>query len=132
MGLVNQVYLACEAYYTATDEFMAPSEGYGGTAWVYEWVVAPNGEPWRITDYLGNYLENARPVVRYKVAFSFLALYNTSFARSMVIWLEDALPYPYNGYHDGVDNYGHKYTRLSSIANTLILDAALYALHKEA
>jgi len=132
MGLVNQVYLACEAYYDATGEFMAPSEGYNGTDWVYEWVVAPNGEPWRVTDFWFHICENARPVVRYKVAFSFLALYNTSFARSMVIWLEDALPDPTNGYHDGVDNYGSTYLRLSSIANTLILDAALYALQKEA
>jgi len=132
MGLVNQVFLACEAYYDATGEFMAPSEGYNGTDWVYEWVVAPNGEPWRVTDFWFHICENARPVVRYKVAFSFLALYNTSFARSMVIWLEDALPDPTNGYHDGVDNYGSTYLRLSSIANTLILDAALYALQKEA
>ena len=133
MGLVNQVYLACEAYFKATGEFIAPSEGYNGTAWVYEWVVAPNGDPWRVTDFWGNYSENARPVVRYKVAFSFLALFNTSFARSMVIWLEDALPPPIPyGYHDGVDNYGRTYLRLSSIANTLILDAALYALEKKA
>jgi len=132
MGLVTQVYRACEAYYSATYEFMAPSEGSNGTAWVYEWVVAPNGEPWLTTDVYGNICENMHSVVYNKVAFSFLALYNTSFARSMVVWLEDALPDPINGYYDGLDNYGHTYLSLSNIANTLILDAALYALHKEA
>ena len=132
MGLVNQVYLACKAYYDATGKYIAPSEGYNGTTWVYEWVVAPNGEPWRVTDFWFHPLENARPVVRYKVAFSFLALFNTTFARNMVVWLEDALYEPMNGYPDGVDSQGVRYERLSSIANTLILDAARYALHKEA
>jgi len=108
------------------------SEGYNGTAWVYEWVVAPNGEPWRVTDFWFHPLENARPVVRYKVALSYLALFNTTFARNMVVWLEDALPEPINGYPDGMDNSRRTHERTSSIANTLILDAARYALHKEA
>ena len=104
MGLVTQVYSACEAYYKSTGQFMAPSEGSNGRQWLYEWVVAPNGEPWRITDGWGNYCENVHPVVYNKVAFSFLALFGTDFARRMVVWLEDALPEPINGYHDGIDN----------------------------
>jgi hypothetical protein len=130
MGLVTQVYFACEAYSISTGQFMAPSEGSDGNAWLYGWIVAPNGEPWRITDVSGNYREDVNSIVYNKVAFSFLALYNTDFARSMVVWLEDALPEPINGYCDGMDNYGRRYYSRSNIGNTLILGAALYALQK--
>ena len=131
MGLMTQVYLACEAYYNSTGRFMAPSEGSNGGAWLYEWVVAPDGEPWIITNASGT-IYNSPSIVYNKVAFSYLALCNTSFARNMVIWLEDALPNPINGYYEGIDNHGNTnpYPYLSNIANTLILEAARYALQK--
>jgi hypothetical protein len=131
MGLMTQVYLACEAYYNSTGRFMAPSEGSNGGAWLYEWVVAPNGEPWLITN-ASQTVYNSPSIVYNKVAFSYLALYNTSFARNMVVWLEDALPNPIDGYYEGIDNYGNTnpYPYLSNIANTLILEAARYALEK--
>ena len=131
MGLMTQVYLACEAYYNSTGRFMAPSEGSNGGVWLYEWIVAPNGEPWIITNASGT-VYNSRFIVYNKVAFSYLALYNTSFARNMVVWLEDALPNPINGYYEGIDNHGNTnpYPYLSNIANTLILEAARYALEK--
>jgi hypothetical protein len=132
MDLMTQVYLACEAYSNSTGRFMAPSEGSNGGAWLYEWVVAPNGEPWIITNASGTVFYATPSIVYNKVAFSYLALYNTSFARNMVIWLEDALYNPINGYYEGIDNHGNtnSYPYLSSIANTLILEAARYALQK--
>jgi hypothetical protein len=132
MGLMNQVYLACEAYYNSTNLFMAPSEGSKDWAWLYEWVVGPNGQPWTMTDASQTVYYYYGPSVVYnKVAFSYLALFKTDFARNMVIWLEDALPHPVNGYYDGMDNYRHAYLSLGNIANTLILEAASYALQKE-
>jgi len=130
MDLMTQVYLACEAYYNSTGRFMAPSEGSNGGAWLYEWVVAPNGEPWIITNASGTVYYTTPSIVYNKVAFSYLALYNTSFARNMVVWLEDALPNPINGYYEGIDNHGNTNPYLSNIANTLILEAARYALQK--
>jgi hypothetical protein len=129
MGLATQVYFACEAYYNSTGEFVAPSEGSNGNEWLYEWVVAPNGEAWRIMDTSGNY-RDMDFIVYNKVAFGFLALFNTDFARDMVIWLEDALPNPTNGYHDGADNRGGTYAYISDLTNALILETALYALQK--
>jgi hypothetical protein len=129
LDLMTQVYFACEAYYNSTDEFMAPSEGGNGEEWLYEWVVAPNGEAWRIMDTLGNY-RDMDFIVYNKVAFSFLALYNTDFARDIVIWLEDSLPNPTNGYHDGADNRGGTYSYIADLTNALILEASLYALQK--
>lgn len=131
MDLMTQVYLACEAGYNSTGQFMAPSEGSNGGDWLYEWVVAPNGEPWIITNASGT-VYNSSSIVYNKVAFSYLALYNTSFARNMVVWIEDALPNPINGYYEGLDNHGNTKLSpyLSNIANTLILEAARYALQK--
>jgi hypothetical protein len=57
-----------------------------------------------------------------------LALYNTPFARNMVVYLERSLPDPTNGYFDGADNGGNQVLTLGSNANGLILDAALYAI----
>ncbi len=133
MGLMTQVYLACEAYYNSTGRFMAPSEGNRAGVHIYEWVVAPNGDPWNITDASQTVYYPGPYIVYNKVAFSFLALFNTDYARSMVIWIEDALPYPINGFYEGINDAGHSvsYQHLSSNANTLILEAARYALQKE-
>ena len=66
------------------------------------------------------------PVVYCKVAFSFLALYNSSYAKNMVIYLEQTLPDPSKGYYDGADNNGDIVSAVGSNTNGLILDAALY------
>ena len=68
------------------------------------------------------------PVVYTKVAFSFLALYNTTYARNMIIYLEQNLPLPVIGYADGANNSGFPILAIGSNTNQLILDAALYAI----
>jgi hypothetical protein len=133
MGLMTQVYLADEAYNATYNQLLAPSEGGSPyNDWVYEWVVAPNGEPWKITNQDQTVYYNITPVVYNKVAFGFLALYNTTFARGIVEWLENTLPPdPTNGYLDGADTNGNAVPgKPSNIGNTLILDAAVYALQK--
>ena len=130
MNLTNTVYRAHEAYFNETQIYMAPSEGGTATGeWWYEWVVAPNGQPWGITNDIHTIYYTLPPINYNKVAFGFLGLYNTTFARNMVIQLERSLPDPANGYFDGADKYGNQIGR-SNIANTLILDAALYAVNK--
>jgi len=111
---------------------MAPSEGYRGVH-LYQWVVAPNGSPWNITDISQTVYYPPPYIVYNKVAYSFLALFNTDYARKMIIWIEDALPYPINGYYEGINEIGHyvSYLHRGNIANTLILEAARYALQKE-
>jgi hypothetical protein len=129
MALSRQVYLASEAYYTATRQYAAFSEGnspYNGYIW--EWVVLPNGDTWKITGSGSSAYLNINPIIYNKVAFSFLALYNTTYARNMVIYLEQCLPTPTSGYYDGADNRGNLVADLGSNTNSLILDAALYAI----
>jgi hypothetical protein len=115
--------LAHEAYYNATRQYVAFGEGNGfsTSAYLDEWVVLPNGDTWVVPAGLN-------PIIYNKVAFSFLALYNTTFARNMVVYLEQCLPTPTNGYYDGADNSGTLVADLGSNTNGLILDAALYAI----
>lgn len=126
-NLMQQVYLAQEAYFNATGNYAAFSEGtspYDG--YVYEWIVSPNGDLWEITNVSYGIL-NINPVIFNKAAFGFLALYNTTFARNLVIFLEQSLPTPTNGYYDGVDTAGNLDAgHPGSDTNSLILDAASY------
>jgi hypothetical protein len=46
----------------------------------------------------------------------------------MSIYLENTLPEPSNGYCEGVDESGQLLERVASNTNSLILDAALYAI----
>ena len=125
MALSRQVYLASEAYYNATGQYSAFSEGNSPYGYIYEWVVMPNGDTWNITSAGGSYLD-INPIIYNKVAYSFLALYNTAFARDMVIYLEQWLPAPIRGYSDGADNNGTLVSEVGSNTNGLILDAAVY------
>jgi hypothetical protein len=133
LGLARQVYLAHEACYNSTGAFVAFSEGSSvSNGFIYEWVVAPNGGTWNITDCNQTYI-NINPIIFNKVAFSFLALYNTTFARSMLIYLEQNTPSPANGYCDGavcnMDSNSKNYVGIvGSNSNGLILEAALYAI----
>jgi hypothetical protein len=127
MNLSTQVYLASEAYNDSTGKYVAFSEGNGLDGYVWEWVVMSNGTTWTITGVDSSYLDK-QPIIYTKVAFSFLALYNSAFARNMVVFLEQTLPYPYNGYWDGATNSGNYVPDDGSNTNSLILDAALYAI----
>ncbi len=129
MNYMNQVYLAHEAYYNATNQYVAFSEGnspYNG--YIYEWVVAPNGSMWQITNEAQTVYYTSDPVIYTKVAFSFLALYNSTFARSMVVFLEQKLPTPNSGYCVGYAYEDGTDSQLDINTNGLIIQAALYAI----
>ena len=128
LALSRQVYLANAAYYNAMGAYAAFSEGNSPYGYIWEWVVLPNGDTWKITSHNGDYLDE-EPIIYNKVAFSFLALYNTTYARDMIVYLEQTLPYPTKGYCDGT-NYGGGaiVATFNSNSNSLILDASLYAI----
>ena len=128
MGLMKQVYLAHEAYYNDTRQYVAFSEGNSPNGFIYEWVATGNNDTWKIIQSGSSSYSNINPIIYNKVAFSFLALYNTTFARNMVVYLEQSLPTPTNGYSDGADNSGNLVSQVGSNTNGLILDAATYAI----
>jgi len=95
-------------------------------------VVSPNGDTWKITATESTDYWNVSPVIYTKVAFSFLALYNSTYARDMVVYLEQILPYPTKGYCDGSiygGGVGNMASDVGCNTNSLILDAAFYAIH---
>ena len=129
--LMRQVYLAHEAYYNNTGKYVAFSEGNSITSqFVYEWIVAPDGSTWKITDAAKTTYYNINPIIYYKVALSFLAIYNTTYAYNLSVYLEKNIPKPTVGYLAGVDNTGKVVPGAGSNTNGLILNAALYAIQK--
>jgi hypothetical protein len=128
MTLTNQVYLAHQAYHNATGQYRAFSEGPSlAMIWQYEWVVLPDNRSWIILNGTGQVL-NLTPLIYSKVAFSFLAIYNSSFAKDLSVFVEDAIPTPLDGYCEGVDEAGAVFNGVGLNTNGLILDAASYAV----
>jgi hypothetical protein len=132
--LMKQVYSAHEAEYTATGKYIAFSEGVGPSPndFVWEWVVQPNGDVWKVSGGDGSFI-NINPVIYTKVSLSFLALYNSQFAYKMSVYLEKLSGDPANGYIAGADynqniNAARVYGSVDSNTNGLILSAARYAL----
>jgi len=128
MALSRQVYLATEAYYNVTGHYAAFSEGSSPSGqWIYEWNVYPDGQTWVILNEAGQNL-SITPIIYTKIAMGFLAIYNTTFAQNMVVYLEEALPTPSSGYYNGVEESGIPLTTAGDLTNSLILDAATYAI----
>ena len=128
MTIMRQVYLAHEAYFNATGVYRAFSEGASlSDHWTYEWVVLPDNRTWVILDEK-NQPFNISPIIYTKIAVGFLAIYNTTYAYNMNVYLEKALPTPSNGYCEGVAEDGAQLTGTGSNTNGLILGAAKYAI----
>jgi hypothetical protein len=128
-NLSRQVYLAHEAWYNATGQYRAFSEGLAvPNTFVYEWVILPDGRTWIVQDEHDSDV-NISATVYSKIAFSFLAVYNTVHARNIVIHIENALPEPKDGYYIGVDEAGNNIIELTdNNSNGLIVSAARYAI----
>ena len=88
----------------------------------------PDNRTWTILDSK-NQPFNISPIIYTKIAISFLALYNTTFAYNMVVYLEGTLPTPVHGYSEGVDESGAQLTGTGSNTNGLIIGAARYAIN---
>ena len=130
--LVYNVYLAHEARYNATGKFTAMSEGNTGLLqpphYIYESTVTMDGDTWAL------WPENITPIAYFKIAVSFLALYNTSYTQQMVSYFEPKLLtygglfVPACGYMDGIDENGRMVESTTDKTNGLIIAAANYAI----
>jgi hypothetical protein len=135
VNLSRQVYLAHEAYYNTTGQYRAFGEGNTGLSsvpYVYEWVVMSDGRMWGLQVVDSNDANDVEvsitPIVFLKVAVGFLAIYDSSFAQSMVNYLLEQLPLPSSGYNDGVDETGRVVEASLGVGNSLIISAAKYAI----
>jgi len=132
-AMMDQVYSAHYARFEATKKYIAFSEGNTGRMYIYEWVVLPNGDTWKITEVgYDSYLENRDGVVFSKVAFGFLSIYNSTYAREMCVYIEKNSPESKKGYYEGVDYEGSNPAAwinvINSNTNGLIISAARYAI----
>jgi hypothetical protein len=126
LTLSQQAYLAHEAYYNTTSQYRAFGEGNTFTdTWAYEWIVYDD-RTWVVRD--GTQDLDMSPIVYTKVAFSFLAIYNTTYAKNMVTYIEDKMANPTDGYSNGVSEEGKLLEATGLHTNGLILSAARYAI----
>jgi hypothetical protein len=130
LTLTRQVYLAHEAFYNARGRYRAFSEGGSLLGpWAWEWVVLPDNRTWVVLD-VNNLDLNMAPIIYTKIAVGFLAIYNSTYAKNMSVYLEQNLPDPKEGYCEGVDESGSPFERIGIHTNGLILGAARYAIQK--
>jgi hypothetical protein len=130
-SLAYQVYLAQDAKYNATGEFVAYSEGNTGLddpSYVYEWIVRSDGSTWEIDSDTGQTNVGISPIIYFKAAVGLLAMYDTTYTENMVSSIASKLPTPSDGYSDGVDDYGRVDTTTIDKTNGMIIAAALYAI----
>jgi len=128
MAITRQFYLAHEGYYNATGQYRAFSEGASlSDHWAYEWAVLPDNRNWVIIDERNSNF-NISPIIYTKISLGFLAIYNTTFAKNMAVYLESTLPDPTSGYSEGVDESGMQLQGIGINTNGLILGAAKYAI----
>ncbi len=127
MTLMNMTYSAHEAYYNSSSgKYRAFGEGPTfSTDWQWEWVVLPDGRTW--TTLNDKAQESGIPPLIYtKIAFGFLAIYNTNYTRNMCIYLEHNMQVLTTGYGYGIDEKGSPLNSAGSLTNGLILGAARY------
>ncbi len=132
--LSKQVYLAQEARYNLTGKFTAFSEGSIDDVFIWEWVVMPDGRMWVIQTGDHNDVNidlKVTPVVYFKAAAGFLALYNTSYAQRMVDYLLKAVSNSAFGYYTGVSESGSVIGASRDVGNSLIISAARYAIERD-
>ena len=143
VDLGKKVYLAHEARYLSTKDanpnsYVAFGEGNSGYGdlFIYEWVVTYDGRPWVVQDSNEKDYPRITSNVYSKIAFCFLSVYKTEYARNAVIFTENNTPKPIKGYCDGINNSDP--TALSLVdevgtnTNGLILGAACYAIENGA
>ena len=105
--LLDMTYSAHEAYYNESNKFRAFGEGPSSASsdWQWEWVVLPDGQTWISLNSVQQPI-TLPPMIYTKIAFSFLAIYNTNYTKSMCIYLEQNMQEPSNGFAYGVDENG--------------------------
>jgi len=139
LDYVKRVYEAQERRYRNAGKYTAWSEGNTGLqdiTYVYQWIVMPSGETWKITP------KNVIPIIFTKAAFGFHALYNTDYTRQLVDYLvrkneerKNILPYlfflPRKGFIEGIDENGRIVAELVDKTQVMIIEAAYYTLKKK-
>jgi hypothetical protein len=124
-SLIYKAYLAQENRYHATGNFTAFSEGntgLGSPSYVYEWIVQPDGQTWKIGP------QAITPIAYIKVGFGFYALFRTQYALDLINHVNATFTDFTYGYWDGVDEAGRVVNSLIDRTNGMVLASARYVL----
>ena len=122
-----KVYKVQEDRYAATGKPTAFTEGAYDVSpnYIYEWIVHPYGKVWYITTPTWEPM-NIAPVVYAKAAFGMHAIWPSSYTERLVGYVLSAKTDM--GFYEGVDENGRVIRILTDKTNSLIINAARYAL----
>lgn len=122
-----KVYKVQEDRYTNTGKLTAFTEGAYDTSpnYIYEWIVHPYGKVWYITTPTWQPM-NIPPVVYTKTAFSMYAIWPSNYTKKLIDYVLRTKTD--NGFYEGVDENGRVIQILTDKTNSLIINAARYAL----
>jgi len=137
MNYAYKIYLAQELRYKNTKRYTAWSEGNAPRPahapvrapwYVYEWIVLRDGRTWIITP------KQIIPVTYTKAAIGLHALFNTNYTKNMVDYIIknfELLDLDLeNGFFEGINDAGEIVLERIDKTNTLIIEAAYYAIKK--
>ena len=125
-----RVYRVQEDRYAATGKPTAFTEGAYDKSpnYIYEWIVHPYGKVWYITTPTWQPM-NIPPVVYAKAAFGMHAIWPSSYTEKLVDYVLGAKTD--SGFYEGVDENRRVIRILTDKTNSLIINAARYALDVE-
>jgi hypothetical protein len=129
MQYTYNAYLAQELRYKNTNKYTAWSEGNApkpGPYYVYEWIVLRDGRTWIITP------KQIIPITYIKAAIGLHALFNTNYTKNMVDYIISKFEVEGldKGFYEGVNTAGEVILERIDKTNTLIIEAAYYAIKK--
>lgn len=128
-ALAYRVYRVQEDRYTETGKPTAFTEGAYPTSpnYIYEWIVHPYGNTWYITTPTWQPMD-IPPVVYTKAAFAMHAIWPSSYTEKLVEYVSKARTS--GGFYEGVDENGQTVSILTDKTNSLIINAARYAIER--
>jgi len=123
-----RIYRVQEDRYAETGKLTAFTEGaYRSPSYIYEWIVHPYGNVWYITTPKWEPI-SIQPVVYTKAAFGMHAIWPSSYTEKLVEYVSEART-PW-GFYEGVDENGQVIPILTDKTNSLIINAARYAMER--
>ncbi|MCD6530485.1 DUF3131 domain-containing protein [Candidatus Bathyarchaeota archaeon] len=122
-----KVYRVQEERYKATGKPTAFTEGayYGPANYIYEWIVLSRDKVWYVVTVKGQPMDEP-PVVYAKAAFGMHAIWPSSYTETLIQYV--SRDETEEGFYEGVDEEGKTIAILTDKTNSLIINAARYAL----
>jgi len=125
-----KVYRVQEERYKATGKPTAFTEGayHAPAHYIYEWIVLSRDKIWYIITPKGQPMD-IPPVVYTKAAFGMHAIWSSSYTETLIQYVSGVETE--KGFYEGIDEEGRIISILTDKTNSLIINAARYALETQ-